>query len=165
MSPKPVQPQEILKTADPSEDSRDALFLDDDSANLEAPVPSNPPEVLCSMIEPRIFNLSVMPDVSRQMVESMDVDQETRDEKKCNKSLDFEGVAEDVGKTPKKMDSVGKSSGVRKSIEKRGQEICGVIEISSDKSVWLLKSPGIQKSSENSENSRILSRCGLLNNC
>ncbi len=44
------------------------------------------------------------------------------------------------------------SSGVRKSIEKHGQEICGVIEISSDKSVWLLKSPGIKKCVESSEN-------------
>jgi hypothetical protein len=41
---------------------------------------------------------------------------------------------------------------VRKSIEKRGQEICGVIAISFDKSVWLLKSPGIKKCVENFEN-------------
>jgi hypothetical protein len=118
MSPKPVQPQEVSKTADPSqfpkekEDSRDALFLDDVSANLEAPVPSILPEAPCSMIEPSY--------------------------------------------------EVNYNSLERKSIEEHGQEICGVIEINCDKSVWLLKSPGIQKSSENSENSE---SSGLLNDC
>jgi hypothetical protein len=44
---------------------------------------------------------------------------------------------------------MGKSGGVRKWMEKRGQKFCGMIEICSDKSVWLLKSPGIKKCSEN----------------
>jgi hypothetical protein len=51
---------------------------------------------------------------------------------RTNKSLDFEGVACDVGKTPKKVDLMGESRSVRKLIEERGQEICGVIKISPD---------------------------------
>ncbi len=48
--PEPTQPQEINITAEPKKfpkekgDSRDALLVDDGSANLEPPIPSNFPE-------------------------------------------------------------------------------------------------------------------------